>query len=434
MSEAQWPSAALPSVSLAIKDGSHGTHKRVANGVPLLSAKNISESGTLQWGESDDKISEEDYAAICSSFTPRENDLLLTIVGTLGRRALFDGSRVAFQRSVAFVRPNIQQILPRYFFHATGFHDYSRQLFRRSNATAQAGLYLGELAKTTIPKPPILDQLRIGAVLDTVDQAIAKTEAVIAKLKQVRAGLLHDLLTRGLDKSGQLRPPVTEASGLYQDSPFGHVPRDWDVRKLQECYEIPSRNGLYKKASYYGFGHRMIHMPQMFKGAFVDVQDAVRVDVDSQELQRYALEEGDILFARRSLNLDGAGLCSMIGSLGEPATFESSIVRVRVKRDMIAPRFAVEFLRSPTGYLLRRRFIRQVAVSGVSSSDIAQFLVLCPKLPEQECVLSLLDIEDRTIRLAEQEAGKLAQLKSGLMVDLLTGRVRVPALPTRTTV
>ena len=55
---------------------------------------------------------------------------------------------------------------------------------------------------------PAKDERRsIAAVLDTVDEAITATEAVIEKLKQARAGLLHDLLTRGLDEHGQLRDP-----------------------------------------------------------------------------------------------------------------------------------------------------------------------------------------------------------------------------------
>ena len=61
-------------------------------------------------------------------------------------------------------------------------------------------------------------------MLDTVDEAIAKTEAVIAKLKQVRAGLLHDLLTRGLDEHGQLRDPIAHPE-QFQDSPLGRIPR-----------------------------------------------------------------------------------------------------------------------------------------------------------------------------------------------------------------
>ena len=69
-------------------------------------------------------------------------------------------------------------------------------------------------------------------MLDTVDEAIAKTEAVIAKLRQVRAGLLHDLLTRGLDENGQLRDPIAHPE-QFQDSPLGGIP-EWHV----EAYEI----------------------------------------------------------------------------------------------------------------------------------------------------------------------------------------------------
>ena len=69
-------------------------------------------------------------------------------------------------------------------------------------------------------------------MLDTVDEAIAKTEAVIAKLKQVRAGLLHDLLTRGLDENGQLRDPIAHPE-QFQDSPLGRIPREWTVVSLK---------------------------------------------------------------------------------------------------------------------------------------------------------------------------------------------------------
>lgn len=76
--------------------------------------------------------------------------------------------------------------------------------------------------RTRRPKPD--EQSRIAAVLDAVDEAIAKTEAVIAKLRQVRAGLLHDLLTRGLDKNGHLRDPIAH-SEKFQDSPLGQIPK-----------------------------------------------------------------------------------------------------------------------------------------------------------------------------------------------------------------
>lgn len=299
------------------------------------------------------------------------------------------------------------------------------EMVRLASGTTFLEISKADFSRIRTDRPKHTEQRRIVYVLDSVDDTIAKTEAVIAKLKQVRAGLLHDLLTRGLDENGQLRDPIAHPE-QFQDILIGRIPKEWQLRKLKECYEIPSRNGLYKKPSCYGSGYRMIHMPQMFKGITIDVSDAVFVVVDPQELQRYAIKEGDLLFARRSLNLEGAGLCSMVPDIEEPVTFESSIVRVRVKRDLVIPRFAVEFLRSPHGYLLRRRFIRQVAVSGVSSEDIEQFVLPCPKPSEQERILTVLGSYDGELNLSEVEILKLGFLKSGLMADLLTGRVRVP--------
>ena len=71
----------------------------------------------------------------------------------------------------------------------------------------------------------------ISDVLDTIDEAIAQTEAVIAKLKQVRAGMLHDLLSYGLDEHGQLRDPVAHPE-QFKDSPLGLIPKEWDVFEI----------------------------------------------------------------------------------------------------------------------------------------------------------------------------------------------------------
>lgn len=77
------------------------------------------------------------------------------------------------------------------------------------------------------------ERWRIGTVLNTVDDAIAKTEAVIAKLRQVRAGLLFDLLTRGLDHNGKLRDPIAHPE-QFKDSPLGQIPKEWDVYLLDD--------------------------------------------------------------------------------------------------------------------------------------------------------------------------------------------------------
>lgn len=85
---------------------------------------------------------------------------------------------------------------------------------------------------------PIEEQQAIGEILDTLDTAIHETEAIIAKLKAVKQGLLHDLLTRGIAANGELRPPQAEAPHLYQQSPLGWIPKEWEVSTVGEQFEI----------------------------------------------------------------------------------------------------------------------------------------------------------------------------------------------------
>ena len=103
----------------------------------------------------------------------------------------------------------------------------------KSTGTTRLRINLSALKTVHIWAPPLPEQIRITAVLDTVDEAIAKTEAVIAKLKQVRVGLLHDLLTRGLDEHGHFRDPVAHPE-QFQDSPLGEIPTNWVCEPLSK--------------------------------------------------------------------------------------------------------------------------------------------------------------------------------------------------------
>ncbi|MDZ7685274.1 MAG: hypothetical protein U5O39_09995 [Gammaproteobacteria bacterium] len=72
-------------------------------------------------------------------------------------------------------------------------------------------------------------QKKIGRILQVIDEAIEKTEALIDKYQQIKAGLMHDLFTRGIGPDGQLRPPREQAPELYQETPIGWIPKEWEV-------------------------------------------------------------------------------------------------------------------------------------------------------------------------------------------------------------
>src|SRR5690625_5192544 len=113
------------------------------------------------------------------------------------------------------------------------------EIHRRTPQTTVRHLSIKDVRAIELPNFPLPEQRRIARVLDTVDAAIRQTEAVIAKLKQVKAGLLHDLLTRGLDENGELRDPVRHPE-QFKDSPLGRVPKEWEVVRCGDAFTMSS--------------------------------------------------------------------------------------------------------------------------------------------------------------------------------------------------
>ena len=79
-----------------------------------------------------------------------------------------------------------------YFFQCLYFQ---KELIQRSNASAQAGVYLGELSKIKIPLPPLAEQKKIAEILSKADEEIDLLNQELEKLKTQKKGLMQKLLT-----------------------------------------------------------------------------------------------------------------------------------------------------------------------------------------------------------------------------------------------
>ena len=100
------------------------------------------------------------------------------------------------------------------------------------------------LLNTPLNLPPLVEQRVIAQISERLDTAIHETEAIIAKLKAVKQGLLHDLLTRGIDANGELRPPQGEAPHLYKESTLGWIPKEWEPLPLEQVTDTPICYGI----------------------------------------------------------------------------------------------------------------------------------------------------------------------------------------------
>lgn len=177
-----------------IKDGTHGSHKDVEYGIPLLSAKDI-ENGKLRIPDNCRRISEEDYRKIHKNFKIQKGDILLTIVGTIGKTAIVETEdKFTLQRSVAIIRPK-SDINGKYLYYYLGTKFYLRQLLFESNESAQSGVYLGSLAKSKVIKLEKNIETKLTDVLEILDKKNEVVMKNIKEYKKLKQGLMQQLLT-----------------------------------------------------------------------------------------------------------------------------------------------------------------------------------------------------------------------------------------------
>ena len=196
---------------------------------------------------------------------------------------------------------------------------------------------------------------------------------------------------------------------------LGELPHDWKWAKFKDLLEIPLRNGIYKKKEFHGSGCKIVNMGELF--AYPRIQrgiDMKRVELSEKELEKSTLKVGDLIFARRSLTAEGAGKCCVILSLDEDTTFESSIIRARLKQDVANPEFYYYLFNSPFGKWLLGTILRQVAVSGITGSDLAKLDVPVPPKAVQNQIVDHGRALDNKIALNRQISTTLESMAQAL--------------------
>jgi type I restriction enzyme S subunit len=171
----------------------------------------------------------------------------------------------------------------------------------------------------------------------------------------------------------------------------------WDLISFGDLYATPSRNGLSLPASQRGHGCKMINMGELFAYPRIMNPEMARVQPSENEISRYAVEKDDLLFARRSLVLEGAGKCAIVAEHEYPTVFESSIIRVRLNKELCDPVFYFYFFRSQAGFGFIQQIVNQVAVSGIRGSDLERMKIIYPPLPAQQKIAAILSAYDDLI-------------------------------------
>lgn len=159
--------------------------------------------------------------------------------------------------------------------------------------------------------------------------------------------------------------------------------RKYDLVPFEKVLNRQPQSGIYKAQDFLGRGTKIVNMGELF--GFDMIDDSIemkRMELTREEVSKYQLTSNDLIFGRRSIVLEGAGKCSMVGHIGEPVIFESSILRVTVDPKIVLPQFIFEWLRSPKGAQQINRIRSFTTVAGIAGSDLKRIVV--PVMPIKE--------------------------------------------------
>ena len=318
---------------------------------------------------------------------------------------------------LALIRSKTDLVNP--IFLAKQFrHERVSRLFAcLANGMTRYGLTSSSIDRAPIWLPPLWEQNLVASLLRKMDEAIAKTEVLIAKLRAVKQGLLHDLLTRGLDENGELRDPERHPE-QFKNSTLGRIPTDWDINPLCDLASVDRGK----------FMHRPRNDPRFYGGVHPFVQTGDIAAADGRVLNTFSQTLNDkgagvsLEFPEGTIAITIAANIADTAILGRPMYFPDSIVGA-----IVEPPNNVRYVE--LRIRVRKHWLAsqapQSAQKNINLETLRPLVVPVPKPQEQQRIAEVYDRVDSRILMEQSYLSKLKAVRTGLMQDLLTGRVRV---------
>ena len=346
------------------------------------------------------------------------NLLIVTRTG-VGKLAIapFD---VAVSQDITGVYPNSECVDPGFLFHR--MHQGLDDLKKLNQGTSINGIIRSDLLNYAIDLPPLGVQHRIAEILTTVDEAIEHTEALIAKTRQIKTGLMHDLFTRGITPDGRLRPPRDQAPELYKQSPLGWIPREWEVDLLDSVARRKSgHTPSQQHAGYWGGSVKWLSLADSWR------LDRIYVNETNKRITHSGLQNSSAVL----LPADTVVLTRDGSRLGKSAVLGADMAVSQhfmawICGNELDGMFLYWWLQN------RKREFENVATGStiptIGLQFFKQYRIKRPStiLEQRKIARVLLDTHTRVTCL-RIESAKLRNVKDGLMSDLLKN----PALISR---
>lgn len=357
-------------------------------------------------------VDEKEY----DQFKVKVGDFLFARSGAIGRYGIVSKSyRSVFASYLIRFRFDESLVSTRYFGYAYESDICQSQLAAITQGSSNININADNIKSLSVPFPPLPEQKKIAAILTSVDDVIEKTQAQINKLKDLKTGMMQELLTRGVSVDGK---PHAE----FKDSPVGRIPKGWEVRKISElCTHVVDCVNKTAPVVDYKTPYKMIRTTNVRHGR-VDTENVRYVTEETYNAwtRRLTPENGDLIFTREA----PVGECGVLED-SRGVFLGQRTMMYRAEQTKTSSHFLLYSLMSEYGKQQLEDFSGGSTVPHMRVPDCSKILIKLPPKEEQGLIVNSLKSVDVAIKNKEKKLQKVSHMKKALMQDLLTGKVRV---------
>lgn len=382
------------------------------------SARLFSDAVTLVYGKSPKDILENDGAypvigtggitGLTNSFLHEGKTTVIGRKGTINKPSYIETKFWAIDTT--YYATNYKNTDPKWFFYILQDID----LTKYNEASGVPSLNRDTLYAIPYISPPLSEQQKIAKILTSVDDVIEKTQAQIDKLKDLKTGMMQELLTQGVGVDGK---PHTE----FKDSPVGRIPKDWSVCKFNELFVDYKYGPRFSAKDYDSNGNvKTIRGTDLSSNGVIKYSQVPTAKLDEKLVSQNALEHGDLVM----ITTADCGATAVFESQSIPYIASAYAIKL-TPRKSVNSKYINYFMQTNDAMSQVESFIRKGTVANLPGSDVMSIVMATPPLDEQDKIVNKLEQLDKLIHLKAMNLDSRSKLKKALMQDLLTGKVRV---------
>jgi len=209
-----------------------------------------------------------------------------------------------------------------------------------------------------------------------------------------------------------------------------NLPASWSEVTLAELCRAKPNNGIFRKNPEYlngaSGGMPVVWVGELFKGTSIDVTKSRRVVPSANEVDKYGLKFGDLLFCRSSLKLDGIAFNNVYTGEDDKALFECHLIRVSPDLKRASPPFLNWLLRSPRIRAQLKLNSKTATMTTIDQAGLCKIKIPLPPLSEQKRIAEILDRAEALRAKRRAALALLDELTQSIFLDMFGDPVTNP--------